>query len=143
MDHFKDLFNSFCRWKAEGKSTEKGKQSKGKDEEKAKKKQPLIEENQSGKTVFVISLEDYDEDSIQCFSCYGWPHEACADIPEYSNAYMWLVPDVTRCHLQGVCLFYVFEYINTETVILLIYSDLKVYVIYVVNKDIFFQKVFS
>lgn len=35
----------------------------------------------------VVCCEDYDEDWIQCGSCMGWAHEACADIPECLDAY--------------------------------------------------------
>lgn len=65
----------------------KGGKAKGKREEKAKEKQPLIE-TLNTKTTCVVCLEVHDEDWIQCSSCCGWAHEACADIPECSEAYI-------------------------------------------------------
>lgn len=45
-------------------------------------------EKQLKKYYCVVCCEDCDEDWIQCGSCKGWAHEACADIPECSNVYV-------------------------------------------------------
>lgn len=78
---------------AKGRGKEKGKQAKGvkakgKSGDKTKKKQPLKEITEVGRTTCVVCLEDYDEDWIQCTSCQGWAHEACADVPECSDGYI-------------------------------------------------------
>lgn len=79
--------------KAKERSEEKGKRTrgvkaKGKNEHKAKKKQSLTEISEGEKTTCVVCLEDYDEDWLQCSSCHGWAHEACAAIPESSDDYI-------------------------------------------------------
>ncbi|KAJ8962215.1 hypothetical protein NQ318_018187 [Aromia moschata] len=69
---------------------ENEKQAKCRKEISAKKCVPKKtgQENSNTKTECVVCLEDYDEDWIQCCSCQGWAHEACADIPECSDAYI-------------------------------------------------------
>ncbi|XP_045457552.1 tigger transposable element-derived protein 6-like [Melitaea cinxia] len=77
---------------------EKGKQTKGLmiKGKNRKKKEPLtqIPEPDNDKTTCVVCLEDHNEDWIQCSSCNGWAHEACADIPECADAYI-----CDRCRL--------------------------------------------
>lgn len=68
----------------------KGKQTKG---IKAKGKkgsevEPLTETSNTNITTCEVCLEVTDEDWIQCSSCRGWVHEACADIPECGDGYI-------------------------------------------------------
>ncbi|KAJ8731534.1 hypothetical protein PYW07_004698 [Mythimna separata] len=46
------------------------------------------------KTICVVCFEDCIEDWIQCSSCLGWAHEACADVPECGDGYI-----CDRCRL--------------------------------------------
>ncbi|GBP19771.1 Pogo transposable element with KRAB domain [Eumeta japonica] len=83
----KEIGNKFkTAIREKGKQT-KGIKVKGKSGDKVKKNEPLIEVNNT-RTVCVVFLEDHDEDWIQCSSCRGWAHEACADIPECSKGYI-------------------------------------------------------
>lgn len=82
-----------------GKSIEKGKQakgvkSKGKNGDKAKKVELQEQTSNADTTICVVCLEDYIEDWIQCSSCLGWAHEACADVPECGDGYI-----CDRCRL--------------------------------------------
>lgn len=65
-----------------------GLKTKGKSGDKSKKKETSTKTPKIGTTTCVVCLEDNDEDWIQCSSCHGWAHEACADIPECSDAYI-------------------------------------------------------
>lgn len=58
------------------------------DKRKIKKTKETAIEKQLQKFYCVVCCEDYDEDWIQCGACKGWAHEACADIPECSDAYV-------------------------------------------------------
>ncbi|CAG9566689.1 unnamed protein product [Danaus chrysippus] len=76
--------------KTKGKSVDKGKEAtnvkpKGK---KGSEVEPLTETSNTNITICVVCLEDTDEDWIQCSSCRGWIHEACADIPECGDDYI-------------------------------------------------------
>ncbi|XP_045539956.1 uncharacterized protein LOC106708676 isoform X1 [Papilio machaon] len=82
--------------KTKGKSVDKGKEAtnvkpKGK---KGSEVRPLTETSNTNITICVVCLEDTDEDWIQCSSCRGWVHEACADIPECGDGYI-----CDRCRL--------------------------------------------
>ncbi|CAK1588229.1 unnamed protein product [Parnassius mnemosyne] len=84
------------RNKTKGKSVDKGKEAtnvrpKGK---KGSEVEPLTETSNTNITICVVSLEDTDEDWIQCSSCRGWVHEACADIPECGDGFI-----CDRCRL--------------------------------------------
>ncbi|XP_026728373.1 uncharacterized protein LOC113494293 [Trichoplusia ni] len=85
----------------------KGKQTKGKsvdkrkeatkvkpNEKKRREVEPLTEISNTNKTICVVCLETSEEDWIQCSSCLGWVHEACADIPESGDGYI-----CDRCRL--------------------------------------------
>lgn len=61
---------------------------KTKDKTKIKKTKVSPIEKQLKKYYCVVCCEDHDEDWIQCGSCKGWAHEACADIPECSDLYV-------------------------------------------------------
>lgn len=65
-----------------------GQKTKGKSGDKSKKKETSTKTPKIGTTTCVVCLEDNDEDWIQCSSCHGWAHEACADIPVCSDAHM-------------------------------------------------------
>lgn len=73
--------------KEKGKRT-KGLKSKGKSGSNPKEREPLTEMQNTESTTCVVCLEDHNEDWIQCSSCQGWAHEACADIPESGDAYI-------------------------------------------------------
>ncbi|CAG5043387.1 unnamed protein product [Parnassius apollo] len=82
--------------KTKGKSVDKGKEAtnvkpKGK---KGSEVEPLTETSNTNIIICVVYLEDTDEDWIQCSSCRGWVHEACADIPECGDGFI-----CDRCRL--------------------------------------------
>lgn len=68
-------------------TSRKGKKTNDKTKIKKTKAKQVVEDKQV-KYFCVVCCEDYDEDWIQCGLCKGWAHEACADISEWSDAYI-------------------------------------------------------